>query len=73
MKRIELTGNVDEQHCLHVDVPAHVPPGPVKVTVELPDTGEDGDHGDWERSVARVWAADWSDPAEDIYTLEDGN
>ena len=73
MKTIELTGNVDEQHRLHVEVPANVPPGPVKVIVQLPDHEEDGDHGDWERGVAQVWATDWSDPAENIYTLEDGN
>jgi hypothetical protein len=27
---------------------------------------------DWFASVARIWAADCSDPREDIYTLEDG-
>ncbi len=27
---------------------------------------------DWAANVSRVWEADWSDPREDIYTLEDG-
>jgi hypothetical protein len=28
--------------------------------------------GKWAHYVAQMWARDWSDPREDIYTLEDG-
>ena len=30
------------------------------------------DEDDWAAAIAQIWAADWSDPREDIYTLEDG-
>jgi len=26
----------------------------------------------WAEGLAREWAADWNDPREDIYTLDDG-
>jgi len=67
MCTIELFGNVDDQHRLLVQVPDAVRPGPVKVLLEIPD-----DSDDWAQGVAAIWAADWSDPREDIYTLEDG-
>jgi hypothetical protein len=68
MKSIELIGRVDEQHRLCLEVPAQVPPGPVKVTLEVVEEEAD----DWAAAVSQRWAADWSDPREDIYTLEDG-
>jgi hypothetical protein len=41
--------------------------------IEEFDSADDSEEGDdWFPSVARVWAADCSDPREDIYTLEDG-
>ncbi len=70
MKPIELIGHVDEQHQLHVELPADVQPGPVKVTL-LPATAEDED-ADWRALISQSWAKDWSDPREDVYTLEDG-
>lgn len=70
MKTIELIGHVDEHHRLCVEVPASVPPGPVKVIVEVEEI--DDDSSAWARGIAQAWAADWSDPREDIYTLEDG-
>jgi len=70
MKAIELIGHVDEQHRLHVELPAELPPGPVKVFLS-PATEEDAE-GDWRALINHVWARDWSDPREDIYTLEDG-
>ena len=70
MQPIELTGHVDEQHQLHIELPADIPPGPVKVTVR-PAT-EDDEEGDWLALINHSWAQDWNDPAEDIYTLEDG-
>ncbi|MBI3822230.1 MAG: hypothetical protein HY289_06065 [Planctomycetes bacterium] len=32
---------------------------------------EDDEADDWARGVAEIWARDWSDPREDIYTLDD--
>jgi len=70
MKTIELTGHVDEQHRLCVELPAGVQPGPMKVILELPETESEAQN--WAIGVARAWAADWNDPREDIYSLEDG-
>ena len=70
MQPIELVGHVDEQHRLHVELPAEVQPGPVKVTVRSA-TAED-DEGDWQALINHSWERDWNDPREDIYTLEDG-
>ncbi|MGH7168689.1 MAG: hypothetical protein ACRELF_01990 [Gemmataceae bacterium] len=70
MKPVELIGHIDEQHRLHVELPPDVQPGPVKITVR-PATEED-EEGDWLALINHSWAKDWSDPREDIYTLEDG-
>jgi hypothetical protein len=70
MNPIELIGHVDEQGRLHVELPTDVRPGPVKVTLQTA-TAEDGE-GDWRALINQSWARDWSDPREDIYTLEDG-
>lgn len=67
MKSIELIGHVDAQHRLTLEVPAQVPPGPVKVTLEVAEEEAD----DWAAAVSQRWAADWSDPREDIYTLRE--
>ncbi len=69
MKPVELIGHIDEQHRLHVELPPEVQPGPVKITVR-PATEED-EEGDWQALINHSWAEDWSDPREDIYTLED--
>lgn len=71
MKTIELIANVDEQHRLSVEVPTDVKPGPVKIVLALPTDTEE-EEGWWQEAISEIWAADWSDPAEDIYTLEDG-
>jgi hypothetical protein len=71
MKTVELEGHVDSQHNLHIELPADIQPGPVKVTVQAM-TADDGD-GDWRALITQSWAKDWSDPREDIYTLEDGS
>ena len=70
MSPIEVIGHVDDQHQLHVELPADIKPGPVKVTVQ-PVTQEQEDD-DWRALINHSWAKDWSDPREDIYTLEDG-
>jgi hypothetical protein len=70
MKHIELIGHIDEQLRLHAELPANIQPGPVKITVQ-PTTEEDQE-GDWRALINQSWAKDWSDPREDIYTLDDG-
>ena len=54
-----------------MEAPADVKPGPVKIVLALP-TDEEEEEGWWQEAVSEIWAADWSDPAEDIYTSEDG-
>ena len=68
MSRIELIGNVDDQHRLSLIVPAEVKAGPVKVILEVADEEEDN----WFQGVAAIWAREY-DPREDIYTLQDGD
>ncbi|HBI44356.1 MAG TPA: hypothetical protein DDY78_16115 [Planctomycetales bacterium] len=70
MNSIEVIGHVDEQHQLHAELPADVRPGPVKITL-LPVSEEVEDNA-WRALINQSWAKDWSDPREDIYTLEDG-
>jgi hypothetical protein len=70
MKAIELTGHIDEQRRLHIKLPPDIQPGPVKVMV-CPVT-EDDEDADWLALINDSWARDWSDPREDICTLEDG-
>ncbi len=72
MSVIELIGQVDEQHRLSADVPPSVRPGRVKVVIQVLEGTEEEDPEAWTRAIAQAWAADWSDPREDIYTLEDG-
>ena len=61
MDTIEVIGHVDEQHQLHVELPAGVKPGPVKVTVQ-PVTEEGEDDG-WRALINKSWAQDWNDRA----------
>ena len=70
MKTIELIGAIDEQHRLHAEVPAEIPVGQVRVILFVP--GEDEAGGHWAHGLASEWAAELSDPREDIYTLDDG-
>lgn len=72
LRTFKLVGQVDEQHRLSVEVPAEVPPGLVKVILEVPSGEEEEASTAWAEAVARAWADDWSDPREDIYSLEDG-
>jgi hypothetical protein len=53
MKAIELTGDIDEQHRLHAQVPADVPAGPVRLIVLLPD--EDDADIARPQGVDRAW------------------
>jgi len=75
MKTIELFGEVDEHHRLSAEVPADVPPGPVKLALVVPNikgTGNDDAEAQWATGLAREWAEDLADPRQDIYTLADG-
>jgi hypothetical protein len=40
--------------------------------IELPPLAEEDEQGDWQALINHSWAQDWSDPREDVYTLEDG-
>jgi len=70
MKAIELTGDIDDRHRLHADVPKDLPAGQVRVIVLLPDEDQAG--GLWENGIAQEWAHELKDTRQDIYTLEDG-
>jgi hypothetical protein len=70
MKAVELIGEVDETHRLHAQVPEALPPGPVRIIMLIPEEDEAG--AAWPQGIGREWAAELSDPREDIYTLEDG-
>jgi len=70
MKAIELVGDIDEEHRLQADVPAEVPPGPVRLIVLLPDEDEAGTA--WPQGVAREWSDELRDSRQDLYTLDDG-
>ena len=72
MSLIEVTGYVDGEHRLSAELPPGIPPGPVKILVKLPGEETEEDPESWARAVAKAWMADWSDPREDIYTLDDG-
>lgn len=46
LRTFKLVGQVDEQHRLSVEVPTEVPPGPVKVILEVASgRGGRGEHG----------------------------
>jgi hypothetical protein len=72
MRKIEVVGQVDENQQLRAELPADVPPGPVRVIVGVPEDGDEEMSRAWEQAISQAWADDWSDPCEDIYTLEDG-
>ena len=63
-------GEVNTQHLLQAQVPEALPPGPVRIIVLIPEAEDVGEA--WMQGIAREWAAELSDPREDIYTLEDG-
>ena len=67
---IKVMGHVDEQHRLHAELPAEVKPGPVRIIVQ--PAIEDDEDAHWLALIDQSWAKDWSDPRDDIYSLEDG-
>ena len=70
MKAVELVGEVDDKHQLQARVPETLAPGPVRIILLIPEEDEAG--AAWTQGITREWAAELSDPREDIYTLEDG-
>jgi hypothetical protein len=70
MKIVDTVGNLDAQRHLTADIPADLPPGPVRVAVFSPmETSADDA---WTHAIAKEWSAELGDPREDIYTVEDG-
>ena len=72
MKEIKLRGRVDINHRLTAEVPTDVQPGEVDLVLLLSQEQEDAAEDAWAAGIGREWAADWSDPREDIYTITDG-
>ena len=69
MTTLEFDATVNEQGRLVLDTPVPLPPGKVRVVVDVPD---DGDDADFRSMVSQVWAESLADPSEDVYTLADG-
>ena len=69
---VELIGTIDEKGQLHLDEPiSAVGQGRVRVIL-LPEEAEIGEN-EWLKAAASKPAFDFlKDPAEDIYTLDDG-
>jgi len=72
MKIVKLSGNVDENGRLSAQVPLSICPGPVTILV-FPVSQEADEAHLWTAGVAHEWTDDLSDPAQDIYTLTDGD
>jgi hypothetical protein len=72
MKTLEILAQVDSRHRLSANVPDTVAPGPVKISVILPEHSEDAAGRAWADAIAREWAEELSDRREDIYNLDDG-
>jgi hypothetical protein len=70
MKAVELQGEIDDQHRLHADVPQSLPAGSVRVIVFIPEEDEGGLA--WAAGLRSEWSEELNDPAQDIYTLNDG-
>jgi hypothetical protein len=70
MKAFELEGEIDDQHRLRADVPQSLPAGSVRIIVLISE--EDDGGSAWTAGVSSEWSADLNDPAQDIYTLDDG-
>ncbi len=70
MRAVELLGEIDDQHRLHAEAPESLPAGAVRVIVLIPEEDEGG--AAWASGVSSDWSAELGDPAQDIYTLNDG-
>ena len=72
LQAVELIGTIDEKGQLHLDEPiSAVGQGRVRVIL-LPEEAEIGEN-EWLKAATENPAFDFlKDPAEDIYTLDDG-
>jgi hypothetical protein len=70
---IEMTGSIDEHHQLQLDQPLPMS-GPRRVRViVLYSADDEGEESEWLQAAAHNPAFDFlNDPAEDIYSLVDG-
>jgi hypothetical protein len=73
MRAIETTGQIDDNRSLRLDEDLpEMSRGPVRVIILFPESDEPSE-AEWLAAASRSSAfADLHDPAEDIYTLEDG-
>ena len=74
MRALELSGDVDQNHQLKVDLPAYVSgPKRVKIIVLIPEHDNEIEEQEWHQQlrVNDVFNL-LNDSAEDIYTEKDG-
>lgn len=73
MKAIEVTGSVNEEGCVQIDQPLPAAKSTrFRGILLFPDSESSLDQ-EWSSSAVQASVQDWlDDPAEDIYTLEDG-
>ena len=72
LQALERNGRIDKEGKLHLDVPLTVTDKAVKVIVLIADEEEITDN-DWQQAIIGNEAFNFlNDPAEDIYSLSDG-
>jgi hypothetical protein len=72
LQALERNGRIDKEGQLHLDVPLTVTNKAVKVIVLIADEEELTDD-DWQQAIIGNEAFNFlNDPAEDIYSLSDG-
>ncbi len=72
MRAVEVTGSIDEHGHLHLDQPLTLI-GPSRVRILLLTEEGSITESEWLRAASRNAAFDFlKDPAEDIYTIADG-
>lgn len=73
LKAVEVAGNIDEQHQLHLDSPLPIEgPSRVRVIILFPEQA-DVDENEWLKAAATNPAFDFLKEArEDLYTVTDG-
>jgi hypothetical protein len=71
MKALEFHTLIDSARRLELELPPDTPCGQARVLVLLPEE-TDAEERSWSALIAQEWAAELSDPREDVYTLADG-
>jgi hypothetical protein len=74
LRAVETTGTIDEHKKLHLDETLPIEgPMRVRVIILIPADVDDFEEQEWLHAAATSSSFDFlNDPAEDIYTLEDG-